>query len=184
VENAERRYPFFPLTRRLYFSFLLLRSYPIHAAILGGNLKLVKWFVSNRQCPLKDTNSNNDSGNKNCFNLQPLRTSKGRSPVQLALPHLDVLQFLVGQLNFSMEEPDLDPQLVLSHLTQLLRLVPARMVSKNEVDEGNIGSSTTRMGKEENGMALTDADAKVKLLERRRRKDQLQRQQSSRRGSF
>jgi hypothetical protein len=101
----------------------------------------------------------------------------------LALPHLDILQFLVGQLNFSLsEEPadGLDPQLVLSHLTQLLKLVSPKMVAK---DEGEEEESTDRG-------VMTDAE--IKRMERRKRKEQMQKQQSSsrlgvvddRRGSF
>ena len=107
---------------------------------MGGNLKLVKWFVSNRQCPLLQPtqNLNNpDDGtlSLSTSSLQPLLTSKGRSPVQLAMPHLDILHYLVHDLHHQMVDDQLveslDPKLILTQLAQLLRRVPAEMVSSS-----------------------------------------------------
>ena len=112
-------------------------SYPIHAAIIGGNLRLVKWFLSNRQCPLVRPTSQSPSEPEAAVSssLQPLLTSKGRSPVQLALPHLDILHYFVKHLNLNLlHDLDVsDQKIVLVHFTQLLRKAPASMVLSSKL---------------------------------------------------
>lgn len=124
-------------SQSLYFLFTY--RYPIHAAILGGNLSLVKWLVINRCCPLVQTASmpnlcpSQDGGHTS--SASPLRTSKGRSPVQLAMTHLPILHYLVHDLKFGLMDTDMEAgdtsKLVLGHLTQLLQRAPASMVDPN-----------------------------------------------------
>ena len=105
---------------------------------MGGNLKLVKWFVTNRACPLTTTTQSsaisNDGLPASSLVQQPLKTSKGRSPVQLALPHLDILHYLVQDLKFSLLQDDLDPKVILGHLTFVLQRAPPTLVS-NETND-------------------------------------------------
>ena len=63
-----------------------------------------------------------------------LRTSKGRSPIRLALglEHSDILKFLVSKNGLSLLEEDLrmDYRKVLTHLKVLLDIVPASLLAQ------------------------------------------------------
>jgi len=87
--------------------------HPIHMAILGKNLDLVKWLASERHCPLRTTHQRKGG--------YPLVTSKGRSPLRLALPHLDILQYLVAEMNQDLSEEELSYRSVIKHLAFLLK---------------------------------------------------------------
>jgi hypothetical protein len=118
--------------------------YPIHMAILGGNVALVQWLVQDRFTPLKQSDVGNfasavrNSSSKRKLNFssdnQVLRTSKGRSPVRLALglEHSDILKLLVSTKNMSLLEEDLrlDYRKVLRHLTVLLNIMPAALLAQ------------------------------------------------------
>ena len=93
--------------------------YPIHMAITSGKMELVRWMASDRACPLKDLK---DGG--------PLVTGKGRTPLQLALSHLDIFQFLIVDMKQSLEGEDLDYLTVTAHLSSLLKTVSPKKVSK------------------------------------------------------
>ena len=84
--------------------------HPIHMAILGKNLDLVRWLASERHCPLRSPNGR-----------KALLTSKGRSPLRLALKNLDILRYLVAEMDQSMLEEDLNYRSIVKHLTFLLK---------------------------------------------------------------
>jgi hypothetical protein len=68
--------------------------FPIHCAVIGGNLDLVKWLVEAHGCPLS-VKRNPKSGI-----LQSVQTSKGRSLMDLAMsgkPKTDILAYLVSK---------------------------------------------------------------------------------------
>ena len=91
--------------------------FPIHMAILGGNRDLVRWLASDHHCPLRSMSRKR---------VRLLATSKGRSPIELALEHLDILQYLVVEKNLSIleEENQLDYKKVAVHMMDLLRKTP------------------------------------------------------------
>jgi hypothetical protein len=110
-------------------------------AILGGNLELVQWLASERCCPLRaaawstrkkkkslDQQRGGRGDTASTTTMPPLVTSKGRSPIHLALPHsrVDILRYLVADKKLSLLEDvteEADILLALRHLTSLL-LVP------------------------------------------------------------
>ena len=114
--------------------------HPIHMAIFGGNLSLVQWFVEDRFVPLQRSvpliNANTTT-NKRFNDSLVLRTSKGRSPLRLALAqeHTDILQYLVASQKLNLLEEDLrmDYRKVLRHLTGLLDTVPADLLQQNQL---------------------------------------------------
>jgi hypothetical protein len=61
-------------------------EYPIHTAIQGGNIHLVRWLIEDRRCTLRDDG-------------EPLRTAEGLSPLSVAAfyGHRDIMQYLVQQ---------------------------------------------------------------------------------------
>ncbi|CAJ1966341.1 unnamed protein product [Cylindrotheca closterium] len=112
--------------------------HPIHMAIFGGNLQLVQWLVQDRYVPLQRSvplaTQGNSSTSKRFNDSLVLRTSKGRSPLRLALAqeHTDILQYLVSSQKLNLLEEDLraDYRKVLRHLTGLLDTVPASMLAE------------------------------------------------------
>jgi hypothetical protein len=103
-------------------------------AILSGNLELVQWLASERCCPLRaapTTRKKKSSlDNNNCGDTSiPLVTSKGRSPIHLALQHsrVEILRYLVAEKKLSLLEEvieEADFKFVLHHLTCLLQVWP------------------------------------------------------------
>jgi hypothetical protein len=92
-------------------------------AIIGGNVKTIRWLLSEHYCPLKV-----DVKSKGKVKAVPIETSKGRSPLRLAimLKNEDILKFLVAEQGLSLFEEDLktDYRWVLAHLTNTLHRVP------------------------------------------------------------
>jgi hypothetical protein len=103
-------------------------------AILGGNLELVQWLASERYCPLRvalSTRKKNSSldNHRGGDTSMPLVTSKGRSPIHLALQQsrLDILRYLVADKKLSLLEEvteEADVKFALRHLTFLLQVAP------------------------------------------------------------
>jgi hypothetical protein len=83
--------------------------FPIHCAVMGGNLDLVKWLVETQECPIsvrRDSKTNK---------LLSIQTSKSRTLVDLAMtgrPKIDILGYLVNK-NLSVldaKDPTLAPK--------------------------------------------------------------------------
>lgn len=76
--------------------------YPIHAAIEGGNLKLARWLVEDRFCPLKQIRAGRSKSDKNAL----IQTSKGRTVLSIAMEFLriGILRFLVVERGISVFE--------------------------------------------------------------------------------
>ena len=98
-------------------------------SILGGNLDLVRWLITEKCCPLRRRDKARSL----------LCTSKGRSPVRLALTkdNPEILRFLVSEQGMSLEDEDLrgDYKLLLTHLTTLLNTVPESMLRPKQEEE-------------------------------------------------
>jgi hypothetical protein len=83
--------------------------FPIHCAVMGGNLDLVKWLVEVHDCPIA-VRKDDKSGT-----LLSIQTSKRRTLIDLAMtgkPKIDILGFLVGK-NLSVldtKDPTLAPK--------------------------------------------------------------------------
>lgn len=107
-------------------------SNPIHMSILGGNLDLVRWLISDKCCPLRRRDKAKSL----------LCTSKGRSPVRLALvkDNPEILRFLVSEQGMSLEAEDLrgDYKQLLVHLTTLLNAVPESMLQPKDDSDRSI----------------------------------------------
>lgn len=105
---------------------------PIHMSILGGNLDLVRWLISDKCCPLRRRDKAKTL----------LCTSKGRSPVRLALvkDNPEILRFLVSEQGMSLEAEDLrgDYKQLLVHLTTLLNTVPESMLQPKDDSDRSI----------------------------------------------
>ena len=81
--------------------------HPIHCAVAGGNLDIVRWLVDEHFCPIKVVRT--ASGNKakrGGSADQPILTSKGRSVLSIALTslHVDIIRYLVVDCGVSIYE--------------------------------------------------------------------------------
>lgn len=74
--------------------------FPIHCAVMGGNLDLVKWLVEANDCPLSVKRPLSMKRSPQSGTLQSVQTSKSRTLMDLAMtgrPKIDILQYLVGK---------------------------------------------------------------------------------------
>jgi hypothetical protein len=68
------------------------RDYPIHSAVRGGSLVLLRWLLETECCPCRDTKN------------EPIVTSSGQCLLSLAAyyGHVDMMRYLVQRQNFSL----------------------------------------------------------------------------------
>lgn len=89
--------------------------FPIHCAVMGGNLDIVKWLVDAHGCPLS-VKSKTKTGM-----AQSIQTSKSRTLMDLVMtgrPKIDILEFLVSK-NMSVMDTN-DPTLASKTLQTLM----------------------------------------------------------------
>lgn len=100
--------------------------YPVHCAVIGGNLNLLKFLVDDSCCPISSfsvVGRSRDSGAKNT----PIVTSKGRSLLRIALvmSNVHIVRYLVVEKGLSIfNEKDLSTQTLCQNLTLCLSLLP------------------------------------------------------------
>ena len=81
--------------------------FPIHCAVQGGNLNLVRWLADIHFCPVFMTQlTNNNDAKDDGMSKQPLLTSKGRSALYHAMStqQIDILRYLVCEKGMSLFE--------------------------------------------------------------------------------
>ena len=107
--------------------------HPIHCAVEGGKLNIVRWLLEERYCPVKKVASGN-SRKKRGIDI-PILTSKGRSVLNIAMTSLqvEVLRYLVVDKSVSVFEIK-DLALSLRALEAVLVAVPAPAASLQTSD--------------------------------------------------
>jgi hypothetical protein len=101
-----------------------IRSYPVHCAVLGNSLQLLKWLVDENCCPLRSLRV---SGS-----YTSVLTSKGRSLLGIALENRNVgiLRYLVVAKRMSLsQEKSLDPETLVQCLDLVLRVLPEEVLT-------------------------------------------------------
>jgi hypothetical protein len=101
-------------------------SFPIHCAVEGGNLNVVRWLLEERFCLIKRVSGG--SGKKKRGLDIPILTSKGRSVLNIAMTNLqvDILRYLVIDRSVSIYEIK-DLTTSLRALEAVLLAVPTRI---------------------------------------------------------
>lgn len=101
--------------------------HPIHCAVEGGNMNIVRWLLEERFCPIRKIASGNGK-QKRGIDI-PILTSRGRSALQIAMSNLQVelIRYLVVDQNVSVYEVK-DLTLSLRVLEQALVAIPRRTV--------------------------------------------------------
>jgi hypothetical protein len=98
--------------------------HPIHCAVEGGSLDIVRWLIDSHYCPVKLIRTgSNKKVNKSSDVL--IQTSKGRSVLSIALERLkvDILRYLVIECGVSIFEAK-DLQTSLRALESALMALP------------------------------------------------------------
>ena len=74
--------------------------YPIHCAVEGGNLDIVRWLMEDHFCPIKLVRSGSTKKQKRA-GAELIPTSKDRTVLTIAVTslHVDILRYLVVDCN-------------------------------------------------------------------------------------
>ncbi|CAJ1950088.1 unnamed protein product [Cylindrotheca closterium] len=117
--------------------------YPVHMAILGRNVELVRWLCKERCAPV--TTEVKSKGNLKSL---PIGTSKARTPLKLAVKQKDhdMLKFLVAELNVSLFDEDIkaDYRWILAHLSNTLHRAPYEYeIAKNKKNANSSSHSSS-----------------------------------------
>ena len=137
--NINLRTPF-PLSNKKDESM-----YPIHCAAEGGNIQILRWLIDDHFCPIKVHLTSKKSTNTNTMALSPIRTSKGRTVLSIAIESLKVemMRYLVVELGISIYEcKDLRP--TLSALEAALSALPCSIGHRNETVPQTVPTGVAR----------------------------------------
>ena len=98
---------------------------PIHCAVEGGSIILLKWLVDVHYCPIKRIRTGNRN-NKSQHSDELIATSKGRTVLEIAMAgqHVDILRYLINEKNLSILGIK-DLQSSLAALEVVLKSIPA-----------------------------------------------------------
>ena len=101
-------------------------SYPVHCAVLGGSLSLLKWLVDDHCCPLRSLRVGGRRQSRGSYT--PILTSRGRSLLGIAMENrnLEIIRYLVADKNMSLtEEKGLSIETTIQILDAALHRLPS-----------------------------------------------------------
>jgi FYVE zinc finger len=104
--------------------------YPVHCAVLGGNLLLLKWLVDEHCCPIKSVRVSGKTSVTSGTYI-PIVTSKGRSLLGIAMEtcNVPIMRYLVVDKGTSVAgEKDITTSMLTESLTAVLYRLPADVV--------------------------------------------------------
>jgi hypothetical protein len=100
--------------------------YPVHCAVLGGNLHLLQWLVDEHCCPIKSVRVSGKTA-INSGTYIPIVTSKGRSLLGIAMEtcNVPIMRYLVVEKGTSISgEKDITTSMLTESLTAVLYRLP------------------------------------------------------------
>jgi hypothetical protein len=100
--------------------------YPVHCAVLGGNLHLLRWLVDEHCCPIKSVRVSGKTA-INSGTYIPIVTSKGRSLLGIAMEtcNVPIMRYLVVEKGTSISgEKDITTSMLTESLTAVLYRLP------------------------------------------------------------
>jgi hypothetical protein len=116
--------------------------YPVHCAVHGGNLNIVRWLMDEHFCPITlvlKTSNGKGRKSRNADGGTSILTSKGRSVLNIAMHELkvDIVRYLVVDKGVSVYEVK-DLQLSLRALEAVLLAFPQTRNDNTRLDHGEI----------------------------------------------
>jgi hypothetical protein len=125
---------------QFYFYFnVCYDSYPVHCAVLGGNLSLLKWLIDENCCPLRSIRVGRGGSKATNDIYTPILTSFKRSLLHIALSKncIDILRYLVVEKNMPLraEMRDIPIETLVENLDTVLRILPKESVG-HQTDDG------------------------------------------------
>ena len=120
--------------------------YPVHCAVLGGNLDCLKFLCEDNCCPIKSVRV---SGSASSSKYTPIVTSKGRSLLGIAMEkgNLRIIRYLTIQKGAVLSgESDITPELLARNLEKVLRLLPEESFVGEAEAATDTGDSLPAMG--------------------------------------
>jgi hypothetical protein len=118
--------------------------YPVHCAVLGGNLKLLKWLVDEHCCPLRSIRVSSGREKNTSGSYTPILTSKGRSLLAIALGNrnIGIVRYLVVDKRMMLwAERDLSTEVLVQNLDLVLRILPEEVLGAQNYNEYHAASS-------------------------------------------
>jgi hypothetical protein len=100
--------------------------YPVHCAVIGGNLKLLRWLVDEHCSPIKSLRVSGKTSHS-AGKYTPIVTSKGRSLLGIAMEkqNMPIVRYLVVEKGISLgSEKDITTDMLMSNLQAVLHLLP------------------------------------------------------------
>jgi hypothetical protein len=101
--------------------------YPVHCAVLGGSLKLLKWLIEEHCCPLRSIRISSGRQRDAAGTYTPILTSKGRSLLGIALENrnIDIVHYLVVKKRMMITaEKGISNEILTQNLDLALRVLP------------------------------------------------------------
>lgn len=109
--------------------------YPIHCAVLGDSLDLLRMLVDENCCPIKSVRANNSQSTQV---YTPILTSKGRSVLGIALSNenLEIARYLVVEKGVDIaSQPDVTMDLLCKNFVKVMQFLPSSLVPGGDEPE-------------------------------------------------
>lgn len=149
----------FTLNRRIHPCCLpdtFESSVCVQCAVLGGNVKLLKWLVDEHCCPLRSIRISNGKQKDAAGSYTPILTSKGRSLLGIALGNrnIAIVRYLVVEKRMLLSaEKGLSVETLMQNLDLVLRVLPEEVLGEQALDPAGRYSI---MGSSANSMTASD----------------------------
>mmetsp|Transcript_35922 Transcript_35922/g.86805 ORF Transcript_35922/g.86805 Transcript_35922/m.86805 type:complete len:1422 (-) Transcript_35922:2467-6732(-) len=140
--------------------------YPVHCAVLGGNLELLKWLIEEHCCPLRSIRISSGRQRDAAGTYTPILTSKGRSLLGIALENrnIDIVHYLVVKKRMMITaEKGISNEILTQNLDLVLRVLPDDAFQRQQqssaddlavpIDRSSVRSSS---GPENHGIQTED----------------------------
>lgn len=152
----------------IYFN-VCYDSYPVHCAVLGGNLSLLKWLIDENCCPLRSIRVGRGGSKATNDIYTPILTSFKRSLLHIALSkkYIDIVRYLVVEKHMPLcaEMKDIPIETLVENLDTVLRILPKESAQGSTSAEMST-SSTFRASVEPEDSSGVNRVEDVSLIQR------------------
>ena len=128
-------------------------------AVLGGNLKLLKWLVDEHCCPLRSIRISNGKVKGSTGSYTPILTSKGRSLLGIALGNrnIGIVRYLVVDKRMLLSaEKGLSIETLTQNLDLVLRVLPEAVLGEQALDPSGRHWARANSGSSDRAESMSD----------------------------